>query len=222
MATFPVPGGKYTDDWGAPRADTGSHKGNDIFAPKNTPIRAIEGGTISKIGWNSLGGWRLWINGKWYYAHLDHYAKGMKVGTVIREGQIIGYVGNTGDAKGTPFHLHLGYDPGGNHGSNWQNPFPLLQAMKMGTTYTPPAADSGATGTTTADTSQADSAELQRVQSIQASIESLPQGQNPPAPLQEEPQPLQTWRLLSTQPAVSTETQRLFGLAETAFGGRGA
>ncbi len=115
---FPIEKGyKYTNTFGDPRTYGGErkHKGTDIMCKKGTPIKAIESGTIVKIGWNNLGGWRITIKSKthqWYYAHMSKYAKGMKVNTKIKSGQIIGYVGNSGyGPKGTTGkfdpHLHL-------------------------------------------------------------------------------------------------------------------
>lgn len=139
---FPVRGRhKFTDDWGGTRSagatgGTGKHQGNDIFAPKGTPVVAVEDGQITKIGWNTYGGNRIWLNGKFYYAHLDSYARGMRVGATVKAGDVIGYVGNTGDARTTPPHLHFGYDPNGTHGQTWENPYSLLTGAGQ-----PPASD---------------------------------------------------------------------------------
>lgn len=220
MASFPVPGGTYSNDWGNPRHQ-GPHRGTDIFAPRNTGIYAVEGGKITKMGWNNLGGWRVWINGKWYYAHLDHYAKGLHVGSVIQEGQLIGYVGNTGDAKGGATHLHLGYDASGTHGANWQNPYPLLrQAQGMpGGQQTP--TDSTTPAQDVADQAAAASVddEQHRVVGLQYSEQTLPTLSPPTVgALPPEPPHLELWRMLATQPDSSSETQRLFGIVDTGFG----
>jgi murein DD-endopeptidase MepM/ murein hydrolase activator NlpD len=130
---FPVQGGgKFTNDWGAPRSGGRKHRGTDIFAPRGTPVVAIEDGVVSRVGWNDLGGNRLWLNGKWYYAHLDRYAPGITEGSSVKAGQVLGYVGDTGDAKGTPPHLHLGYNPRGDYGNSWENPYSLLKSLKPG------------------------------------------------------------------------------------------
>lgn len=138
---FPVQGGgQYTDDWGGARSPgstggTGRHQGTDIFAPAGTPVVAVTDGKVTKIGNDGgAGGNRVWINGSYYYAHLKGFAKGIRIGTVVKAGQVIGYVGDTGDAKGTPPHLHFGYDPNGRHsaGNNWENPYPLLERWKAG------------------------------------------------------------------------------------------
>lgn len=124
---FPVASSSstFTDSYGAFRADTGSHYGTDIFAAKGTPVVAVESGTLTKVGWNTLGGWRLWLNGHYYYAHLDRYAPGIKEGVHVEAGQVLGYVGTTGDAKGTPPHLHFGWEPAG----SWKNPYSWLKKL---------------------------------------------------------------------------------------------
>lgn len=124
---FPVAsaGATFTDSYGAFRADTGSHYGTDIFATKGTPVVAVESGTLSRVGYQSIGGNRLWLNGRYYYAHLDHYAPGIKEGVHVAAGQVLGYVGTTGDAKGTPPHLHFGWQPAG----DWQNPYGWLKKL---------------------------------------------------------------------------------------------
>jgi murein DD-endopeptidase MepM/ murein hydrolase activator NlpD len=132
---FPVAGGaKFINDWGGARAPgatggTGRHQGNDLFAPRGTPVVAVQDGVVSRIGTNTYGGNRVWINGKFYYAHLDGYAPNLKLGSRVRKGQVIGYVGNTGDAQGTDPHLHFGFDPNGSHGGTWANPYPFLSGL---------------------------------------------------------------------------------------------
>ncbi|MBE0446560.1 MAG: M23 family metallopeptidase [Actinobacteria bacterium] len=123
---FPVaPPYTYVDSWGAPRmrgtAYEHTHEGTDIMALPWTSVLAIEGGIISKMGENILGGISLWLSGdsgnKYYYAHLYGYADGLKVGQYVKAGQIIGYVGDTGNARGAP-HLHLQIHPGGKEAVN--------------------------------------------------------------------------------------------------------
>jgi murein DD-endopeptidase MepM/ murein hydrolase activator NlpD len=115
------------DSWHAPR-DGGSrmHKGIDIFAPKGTPIVAVEDGIISYIGDQPKGGHCLWLtteNGtSFYYAHLDRWAPGMYEGMEVQTGDLLGFVGNTGNAIHTPSHLHFGIS----QNDEMVNPFPLL------------------------------------------------------------------------------------------------
>jgi Peptidase family M23 len=129
---FPVAGGaNYGNDFGAPRSDTGFHQGSDLFAPEGTPVVAVQSGTLRNVGWNRLGGWRLWIedvNGNWfYYAHLSAYAPIAKEGAHVNAGDVVGFVGHTGDAVGTPSHLHFEIHPGG----QWAvPPYDYLQAWQ--------------------------------------------------------------------------------------------
>lgn len=130
---FPVAGGaQFSDTWGAARATTGRHEGQDLFAAHGTPLLAVQDGVITKMGPSKIGGNRVWLNGRWYYAHMSAFAPGLKVGSRVRKGQVIGYVGTTGDAAGTPPHLHFGYDPTGSHGSTWANPYSILRGVTSG------------------------------------------------------------------------------------------
>ncbi|HET9729559.1 MAG TPA: M23 family metallopeptidase [Acidimicrobiia bacterium] len=128
---FPVDGAyDFVDSWNALRAHGGDgtkeHHATDIMAKRATPVVAIESGTVFKLGWNTLGGWRLWIKGasgaQYYYAHLMAYAPHLRNGSRIRAGQYLGRVGNTGDAKGGPPHLHFEVHLSG----VTVNPYPLL------------------------------------------------------------------------------------------------
>lgn len=133
---FPVFGSaaSYTDDYGAPRAGTVTHHGNDIFAPTGTPVLAVADGELYKVGVNTLGGNRLWLRddlgNTYYYAHLSGYASGVKDGLRVSTGQIIAYVGNTGQAITTPPHLHFEIHPGD---GDSVDPYPFLQAWQRGT-----------------------------------------------------------------------------------------
>ena len=74
-------------------------------------------GTLFRVGWNRLGGWRLWLDdgqgNYFYYAHLSAYSDLAHDGAQVHAGDVIGYMGDTGDAKGTPFHLHFEMHPDG-------------------------------------------------------------------------------------------------------------
>lgn len=122
-----VPPAALRDSWGAVRSGGRKHQGIDIFAPKGTPVRSTTRGLVFRIGENRLGGNVVWIFGPGrqmhYYAHLDGFGK-FEPGALVMPGDIVGYVGNTGNARGTPPHLHYGvYTPG----AGAINPFPLLQ-----------------------------------------------------------------------------------------------
>lgn len=100
------------DTWGAPRGTGRRHEGQDIFAPRGTPILSATNGYIYKIGENNLGGQTVSVISKggrvYYYAHLDRYANGIEVGDRVTTRTVLGYVGTTGNAQGTPPHLHFG------------------------------------------------------------------------------------------------------------------
>jgi peptidoglycan LD-endopeptidase LytH len=115
------------DSWGAPR-DGGRrpHRGIDIFAPRGTPVIAVIEGIISYIGDQPKGGHCLWLTTEsgtsFYYAHLERWAAGLYEGMEVQRGDILGYVGNTGNAISTPPHLHFGI----NQNDEMVNPYPIL------------------------------------------------------------------------------------------------
>lgn len=114
------------DTWHAPRDGGRLHEGQDIFAPRGSPILSATTGYVYKIGENNLGGQTVSVIGRggriYYYAHLDHYAPGLQVGDPVTNRTVLGYVGTTGNAQGTPPHLHFGiYTLNGAI-----NPLPLL------------------------------------------------------------------------------------------------
>jgi murein DD-endopeptidase MepM/ murein hydrolase activator NlpD len=116
--TFPVAGpADYGDSYGGLRTDVPGnwHHGDDIFAALGTPVVAVSDGTLNRVGWERLGGWRLWVRDaagdEFYYAHLSGYAPADLQSNRVRAGQVIGFVGNTGDAITTPPHLHFEIHP---------------------------------------------------------------------------------------------------------------
>ncbi len=127
---MPVVGVQARDlynSWGASR-DGGRrrHKGIDIFAAKGTGVVAVADGIISYIGEQPKGGLCLWLTTEdgtsFYYAHLDRWAAGLFEGMEVRSGDLLGYVGNTGNAKTTPPHLHFAV----NDNDEMVNPYPIL------------------------------------------------------------------------------------------------
>jgi hypothetical protein len=117
---FPVDGGaSYVDTYGAGRSDIydGWHHGDDLFAPLGTPLVAVARGTLTLVGWNELGGWRLWLTDKYgnsfYYAHLSGYSRWILHHRHVKAGQVIGFLGRTGDAFTTDPHLHFEVHPYG-------------------------------------------------------------------------------------------------------------
>ncbi len=118
----------FVPDWGDSRGWR-THKGNDINAPMGTRLVAMESGVVIQAGWHYLGGNGIYVRGDvtgdvYYYAHLSGYAENITVGTAVEAGQVIGYVGDTGNAD-VP-HLHLGWMPGGGGLDNLQDGYPLL------------------------------------------------------------------------------------------------
>lgn len=100
------------DSWHAPRDGGGRrHEGLDIFAPRGRPVRSATEGIVMRVGTNRLGGQVVWVMGpggqRHYYAHLDRFA-GVRAGQRVEAGTVLGYVGTTGNARGTPPHLHYG------------------------------------------------------------------------------------------------------------------
>jgi len=127
---FPVAGNDYfiAANWHAPREGNRIHLGIDIFAPEGTEVRASVSGTVEKAGWLPLGGNRVLIKDKLgfyhYYAHLKGIRPEIKPGRKVKQGDVIGYVGHTGNADFTPDHLHYGlYAPG----MQAVNPYNLLK-----------------------------------------------------------------------------------------------
>ncbi|HET9322739.1 MAG TPA: M23 family metallopeptidase [Gaiellaceae bacterium] len=113
---FPIYGvASFTDSFGAARSDTGWHHGEDIFAPLGAPVLAVANGIVYSVGWNKVGGLRFWLQdsagNEFYYAHLSAFSPLAINGAQVRAGDVIGFVGNTGDAMHTPYHLHFEIHP---------------------------------------------------------------------------------------------------------------
>jgi murein DD-endopeptidase MepM/ murein hydrolase activator NlpD len=109
---FPVAGKhEFSDTYGAPRSDVPAHVGVDIFASFGTPIVAVADGRIYRVGTLKISGNRLWLRDKhgfrYFYAHLSDFAAAAYNGADVHAGEVIGFVGNTGDAEPTPPHLHF-------------------------------------------------------------------------------------------------------------------
>lgn len=119
---------KIADTWGAARSSGRQHEGVDIFALKGTAVLSATQGIVRRVGQNTLGGKVIWITGPGLsqhdYAHLDHYAVHIQEGDWVEAGEVIAYVGNSGNAKNTPPHLHYGIYLS----EGAVNPYPYLNA----------------------------------------------------------------------------------------------
>lgn len=101
---------QISDNFGVPRNGGRRHKGIDIMAPSGRPLIAVTSGRIEYTS-SKLGGKSVWLHGddglRYYYAHLSRYEGSAPNGGRVQPGQIVGYVGNTGNARSTPAHLHM-------------------------------------------------------------------------------------------------------------------
>jgi murein DD-endopeptidase MepM/ murein hydrolase activator NlpD len=120
MGRLPVAGIAYwSDDWHAPRCcpEPHEHQGVDVFAPKNAPALAVAEGTITRMVNGPVSGKAVYLtdaHGTYYfYGHLNRFAKDLREGQEVHVGQVVGFVGNTGNAVGTPAHIHFEIHPGG-------------------------------------------------------------------------------------------------------------
>jgi peptidoglycan hydrolase-like protein with peptidoglycan-binding domain len=132
IGTFPVQGPCwFGDTWHAPRGGGRLHEGVDIIAKEGQALYAVTTGKVSQIFYDqpgSLGGNALKIarpDGTYFfYAHLVSFADGIALGVPVTEGQVIGYVGKTGNAAGA--HVHFEVHPGGGAAVN---PYPIVKAI---------------------------------------------------------------------------------------------
>src|SRR4051795_4508150 len=158
---FPVAGDvTYIDDFGQPRAG-GAHQGNDLMGVKKTPVLAVESGKVTFWTTSASAGCMLYLYGDsgtmYEYIHLNNdltmkndnrgscvagvsYAKGLKTGAHVQAGQVVGYLGDSGDANGIASHLHFEVHPAGGAAVD---PYPYLQSAqhmlffaKLGTPFT--------------------------------------------------------------------------------------
>ena len=101
-----------------------------MIAARGTPLVAIEAGVVFRMGNGGRGGVTVWLraaNGdEYFYAHLDAWAPRLSVGTRLDLGELLGTVGNTGNARYTVPHLHFEHHPGG---GNAVNPYPLVAEL---------------------------------------------------------------------------------------------
>jgi murein DD-endopeptidase MepM/ murein hydrolase activator NlpD len=111
------------------------HDATDLLAPRGTPIEAVEDGVIQKLFLSKPGGLTVYEFDRdgifcYYYAHLDHYAAGLREGMAVMRGDVIGYVGTTGNAPPQTPHLHFSIFKLGPEKHWWQgvpiDPYPVL------------------------------------------------------------------------------------------------
>jgi murein DD-endopeptidase MepM/ murein hydrolase activator NlpD len=115
-----------------------SHEACDIMAPRGTPVKAMEDGVIKKLLISEMGGLTIYQFDReqiycYFYAHLDRYVEGIREGMEVKRGDLIGYVGSTGNAAADAPHLHLAIFQLGPDKNWWQgtpiNPYPVLMGL---------------------------------------------------------------------------------------------
>jgi murein DD-endopeptidase MepM/ murein hydrolase activator NlpD len=123
------------DTFSDARGGARQHEALDILAPRNTPILAVEDGRVAKLFVSKLGGLTIYqfdptTTYAYYYAHLERYAEGLKEGDAVHRGQVLGYVGTSGDAPADTPHLHFAILRLTPEKHWWQgtalNPYPIL------------------------------------------------------------------------------------------------
>ena len=135
---FPVAGAPrtMTDSFDDPRGLARRHHAVDIMAPRGSPVRAVDEGTIAKLASGGAGGTTIYqFDGTelycYYYAHLQGYAPGLHEGQKVARGEVIGYVGTTGNAPASAPHLHFAISRLDERKEWWNgtpvNPYPLLR-----------------------------------------------------------------------------------------------
>ena len=137
---FPVYGtASFGDSFGGPRPNIpgGWHHGEDIFAAEGTPLLAVADGTLHTIGFTKIGGYRLWLRdtggNEFYYAHLSAYSPLAVEGRTVEAGDVVGFVGDTGDAEGGSPHLHFEIHPASMAGLGYDGvvaPYSILLAWR--------------------------------------------------------------------------------------------
>jgi murein DD-endopeptidase MepM/ murein hydrolase activator NlpD len=137
---FPIYGtASFGDSFGGPRNNVpgGWHHGEDIFAAEGTPLLAVADGTLHTIGFTKIGGYRLWLRdtlgNEFYYAHLSAYSPLAVEGRTVEAGDVVGFVGDTGDADGGSPHLHFEIHPAAMAGLGYDGvvaPYSILLAWR--------------------------------------------------------------------------------------------
>ncbi|MCJ7781830.1 MAG: M23 family metallopeptidase [Acidimicrobiia bacterium] len=134
---------QFSDTWGASRSGGRRHTGTDIMSPKGTWVVAVDDGIVERLGWNRLSGWSVMIRHAdgWtsHYLHLNNdtagtddgeggeetaFAEGLEVGSFVKAGEVIGFVGDSGNAEDSGSHTHFELHVDGKK----VNPYPFLEA----------------------------------------------------------------------------------------------
>ncbi|HLY60401.1 MAG TPA: M23 family metallopeptidase [Terriglobia bacterium] len=128
--------GDLKDSFDEVRGGTRRHGAIDILAPRGTPVVAVDYGLVKKLFTSIPGGLTIYLFDRqeiycYYYAHLDHYAEGLAEGKLVNKGEILGFVGTTGDAPVNTPHLHFEITKLGPEKKYWRgvnlNPYPILK-----------------------------------------------------------------------------------------------
>ena len=118
----PVANPKYFNDWGFPRSGGRFHQGNDLFAPRNTEVRAPVSGFV-ELKSGVVGGFQFWLTGDDGRTYIGSHMEGFAQAGNVTAGTVIGYVGDSGNALGSDPHLHFEILVGGSP----INPYPILE-----------------------------------------------------------------------------------------------
>ena len=113
---YPVYGpNDYSDSYGTSNGGGSFQHGVDLFGQLGQPVLAVAGGTLFSVGWNESAGNRLWLRDRqgneFYYAHLSAFSTLTSNGAHVEAGQVLGFMGDTGNANGEPTHLHFEIHP---------------------------------------------------------------------------------------------------------------
>lgn len=128
---------QLSDTFSEARSEGRVHEALDIMAPRGTPVVAVADGTVEKLFFSKYGGHTIYQfepSGRYayYYAHLDRYAVGLTEDKAIKQGEVIGYVGSSGNANPAAPHLHFAVFLLGPERRWWQgtaiNPYPLFKS----------------------------------------------------------------------------------------------
>jgi len=119
--------------FGAPRSGGRRHEGQDIFARRGTPVYSVTEGYVLRIAEGPIGGLQIYVLGaggrRYYYAHLNGINPDLRENQWVNSQTLLGYVGNSGEARNTPPHLHFGIYMGSRLGCDYRalDPLPLLK-----------------------------------------------------------------------------------------------